>query len=561
MNSADFIARELARQGVRHVFGVGGANIEDLFAAVQRRRPSMRMVLGKHEHAAGTAADAYARLGGGLGVVFVTSGGGAMNLVHALAEARASRVPVLAIVGEPPTELQGQGAFQDTSGRDDTVDAAKVFGAVALSCSRVERPADVPRLLAEAIAIARGPRSGPAVLLIAKDRQCAAWPQSDPTTNVVPVSPMPLAPDVEAVRRGARMLDTRPVVIIAGDGVGRAGAGDELARIAQALDARVAVTPDGRDAFDNHVSRFLGVSGAMGHSAVERALSDASACLLVGTRMPILARNGVEARLRELPLVSVGFDAPYVTSSRACHLGGDLRENLRGLLAQLITRGETDRHAGSMWPTETPGPTDTWESPAILAAIERALPEESVVIVDAGNTGAQAIHHLRAPRGGRWVVAMGMAGMGYSFGAAVGAALATGRRCTVLAGDGAFFMHGLDIHTAIEHALPITYVIWNNRAHGMCLVRERLLMGAESGYNTFRPSRLGAGLAVMFPGLAACDCATPEELERALREAAASDGPAVIGIDVPSVEVPPFAAFREALANVRVGEEATEGRP
>ena len=68
MNSADFIAEELGRQGVRHVFGVGGANIEDLFAAVQRRRPAMRMILHKHEHAAGTAADAYARLGGGLGV-------------------------------------------------------------------------------------------------------------------------------------------------------------------------------------------------------------------------------------------------------------------------------------------------------------------------------------------------------------------------------------------------------------------------------------------------------------------------------------------------------------
>src|SRR3954464_14071481 len=98
----DFIAEGIERQGIRHVFGVGGANIEDMFAAVQRRRPRMRAVLNKHEHAAGTAADAYARLTGGLGVVLATSGGGAMNLVHAIAEARASRVPLLALVGEPP---------------------------------------------------------------------------------------------------------------------------------------------------------------------------------------------------------------------------------------------------------------------------------------------------------------------------------------------------------------------------------------------------------------------------------------------------------------------------
>src|SRR5437868_6972935 len=101
MNVSDFIATRLVALGIKHVFGVGGANIEDMFAAVQRRRPQIRMVLGKHEHAVGTAADAYARLTGGLGVVFVTSGGGAMNLLHTVAEARASAVSLLAIVGEP----------------------------------------------------------------------------------------------------------------------------------------------------------------------------------------------------------------------------------------------------------------------------------------------------------------------------------------------------------------------------------------------------------------------------------------------------------------------------
>ena len=170
---ADFIAQTIERTGIRYVFGVGGANIEDMFAAVQRRRPNMRAVLNKHEHAAGSAADAYARLTGGLGVVLATSGGGAMNLVHAIAEARASRVPLLAIVGEPPTEVQGVGAFQDTSGRGGAVDAAAVFGAVSSWCARVARPDDVPRLLAYALDVAFGNRRGPAVLLIAKDLQRA----------------------------------------------------------------------------------------------------------------------------------------------------------------------------------------------------------------------------------------------------------------------------------------------------------------------------------------------------------------------------------------------------
>src|SRR6478736_7004716 len=146
MKVSDFITARLVELGIRVVFGVGGANIEDMFAAVQRRRPAIRVALNKHEHAAGTAADAYARMTGGLGVVMVTSGGGAMNLVHALAEAHTSRVPLLAIVGEPPTALQGRGAFQDTSGQAGAVDAAQVLGAVSVFCARVAAPGDVGAL-------------------------------------------------------------------------------------------------------------------------------------------------------------------------------------------------------------------------------------------------------------------------------------------------------------------------------------------------------------------------------------------------------------------------------
>jgi acetolactate synthase-1/2/3 large subunit len=528
---ADYIAEALAQQGVRHVFGVGGANIEDLFAAVHRRR--LRVVLGKHEHAAATAADAYARLGGGLGVVMATSGGGAMNLTHALAEARASRVPLLAIVGEPPSDLQGRGAFQDTSGRGGAVDVAQVFGAVSVFCGRLGAAANVASLLDEARAAALGPRPGPAVLLIAKDRQQAelpdgiAPPAATPPSEIVPA-------DELALGEAAAMLAARPVVVIAGDEVVRADAEDELAHLARLADARVAVAPDARDAFDNRDPRFLGVAGAMGHPEVAAAIAGARLVVLVGTRLPLLARQGLEAMLRERPLLALASEPPFVTSSDGRFVGGDLRANLRLLLSRLPGVGPASVIATARAPVET-----RFGTPAALAAIERALPDGSVVVVDAGNTGAAAVHHLRVPRDGRWLLAMGMAGMGWSFGAAVGAALATGRRCTVLAGDGAFYMQGLDVHTAVEHALPITYVIFNNRAHGMCLVRERLLLGQESGYNSFGPSHLGAGLATMLPGLAAWDCTTVAELAHAN----AGAGPAVISVELPTVEVPPFLAF------------------
>jgi acetolactate synthase-1/2/3 large subunit len=482
-----------------------------------------------------------------MGVVLTTSGGGAMNLVHALAEARASRVPVLALVGEPPSDVQGRGAFQDTSGRAGAVDAAEVFRAVAVHAVRVARAEDTLGLLAAAVDAATGDIPGPAVLLLAKDLQRAPVEALRELAGATLPSAPGHALDRTTFHRAASMLSPGPALIIAGDEVARAGATEDLVRLAAALDARVAVAPDARDAFDNRDPRFIGVAGAMGHPDVARALAAAGVCVLVGTRLPLLARQGLEPILREKPLLSIAREAPFVSSGDGLHLGGNLMVNLRGLLEIIgVPASIAPTPSAGAEPSVSPPAGAEWGSPAILQVVERSLPEGGVVVIDAGNTGAQAVHHLRLPRGGRCLIAMGMAGMGYSFGAAVGAALATGRRCTVLAGDGAFFMHGLDIHTAVEHALPITYVIFNNRAHGMCLVRERLLLGEESGYNAFRPSHIGAGLAAMLPGLPACDCRTLGELEEALARANAAAGPSVITTELPAVEVPPFSAFQPA---------------
>ena len=140
-----------------------------------------------------------------------------------------------------------------------------------------------------------------------------------------------------------------------------------------------------------------------------------------------------------------------------------------------------------------------------MAALDQALPDDVDIVVDAGNTGASAIHYLPARRDGRFVVALGMGGMGYGFGAGIGMAFARGRRVVIIAGDGAFFMHGMEIHTAIQYQLPITFVLLNNDAHAMCVTREQLYYGGDYSYNRFDPSALGVGLAAMFPGLPAVD--------------------------------------------------------
>ncbi|WP_405364803.1 thiamine pyrophosphate-binding protein [Kitasatospora sp. NBC_00039] len=554
----DHLARELAESGVRHVFGVGGANIEDLYDALHASGDVIRTVVAKHEFSAATMADGQARATGRLGVVAVTSGGGAVNLVPGLAEAYASRVPMLAIVGQPPTEQEGFGAFQDSSGRAGSIDARELFTPVSRYCARVDDPDSFPELLSRAVAVAQTDPKGPVVLLLPKDVQRAPVELREPLPAAPPVRTEPHlpGPTVDVLRRAQRVL------VIAGEGVASADARAELADVAGRLGAWVAVTPDAKDVFDNRDARFAGVAGVMGHANVAECLRRADACLLVGTRLPALARGGLEQALAGTPVICIDPEAPFVPGTS---LRGDLRDTLHALAARLAPgRHPAPAHAG-------PSPLPTPQAPAgshpaagsyaaAVASVEAALPTDAHVFVDAGNAGASAIHLLPAPREGRFVVAVGMGGMGYTFGAGIGAALATGQRTYVIAGDGAFFMHGMEVHTAVEHAAPVTFVIFNNNAHAMCATREHLFLGAVHPGNLFRPADIARGMAGMFPGLDVTRAEDGAQLRRALLRSNTSNGPAFVTLDFDPAEIPPFLPFlniagREPAQNEETSHE------
>ncbi len=99
--------------------------------------PEITAVLAKHEFSAATMADGYSRSGAGLGVVAATSGGGALNLIPALGESFTSRIPVLALVGQPATGMDGRGSFQDTSGRNGSLNAEALFSQTSVFCRRI----------------------------------------------------------------------------------------------------------------------------------------------------------------------------------------------------------------------------------------------------------------------------------------------------------------------------------------------------------------------------------------------------------------------------------------
>ncbi|GAA4485056.1 thiamine pyrophosphate-binding protein [Rhodococcus olei] len=549
----DHLVAALADFGVRHVFGVDGANIEDLYDALFHSAAPITGIVAKHEFSAATMADGAARSTGRLGVVAATSGGGALNLVAGLGEAFASRVPVLALVGQAPTALEGHGAFQDSSGRSGTLDAVRLFAEVARYCARIDRPEELGEHLTRAVSAAV--RGGPAVLLLPKDVQQSPL---DPAA-MRPIRPRPpRVVDKPGIARLALVLDRArrrgKVVVIAGDEVARADARAELADLVRVLDASVGVTPDAKDVVDPRTRGFCGLAGTMGHSELALALRRSELCLLVGTRMPVLARTGLDEALRACAIASLGHAPPHLPSAHAVTV--DLRTSLAGLARTLgpVGAAAADGPAprlSSLAVPESDGPGLRYRD--AVRALDRHLPDGADVFVDAGNTGASVVHHLPVRRDGRFVVALGMGGMGYAFGAGIGSAFERRRRTVVIAGDGAFFMHGMEIHTAAQHRLPVTFVVFNNNAHAMCVTRERLLYSDQYSFNRFEPSFLAAGVARMFPTVPAYAAATPDELAAALHAVARVAGPAFVEVLCDPDEIPPFLPFLPAAEPVPTG--------
>lgn len=559
----DYIVEQLAAIGIDHIFGVDGANIEDLYDAAHFHS-SIAAVLAKHEFSAATMADGYSRsgagFGSGLGVVAATSGGGALNLVAGLGESLASRVPVLALVGQAPTSMDGRGSFQDTSGRNGALDATAVFSSVSLSCERVLTAADIVSALPRAIAAAR--TGGPAVLLLPKDIQQGYVEVGSRVGGVLDLRPIGNPHPIVQILRQV----SGPVTIIAGEQVARDDARAELEVLRTVLRARVATVPDAKDVAGTPgfgSSSALGITGVMGHPGVVEAVAASAICLVVGTRLSVTARTGLDKALESVRTISIGSAPPYVPCTHV-HTD-DLRGSLRMLTEALSGPG---RPTGVRVPdgvSRTALAPPPFDGAGVryrdaMAVLDRMLPDGTDIVVDAGNTGAAAIHYLPARRGGRFAVALGMGGMGYSFGAGIGMAFGranTGRlggRTVVIAGDGAFFMHGMEVHTAVQYGLPVTFVLFNNNAHAMCVTREQLFYDDLYSYNRFRPSQLGSGLAAMFPGLASVDVADLEGLAAAMHAASGADGPAVVSVECAADEIPPFAPFfttaKESRADV-----------
>lgn len=545
MKVVDYISNYLALKEVPQIFGMSGANIEDLYTSLHRKK-LVSIILAKNEYNAATMAIGSYLSTQKIGVVLTTSGPGVLNTLPVLAEAFSSRIPLILISGLIPTHLEGLGAFQDTSGKGGTFDISEMVKHCSSYHIKINHPNQIPEAMEKAFSSSLKHKR-PAVILIPKDifnLNITDYSISKKEETKPGTCPLELFNAINFCKQFSRNEHTPPLMIL-GEELIHLEDSTQIKEFVNVSGAAVACTANSKGVFDNNHPNFLGLVGMMGHELINQYLAQTEHVMLVGTNLDYLHRFGVEADLSSKHLLIIkeeknqGLYKP--TGATVSEVFGEVEKTFLSLNQKMIS------NKNFMTPTIKPLTLNQHDQQYnlknIINQIENSIEEDAHLFIDAGNSGAFVIHHLKTRGVGACYVSLGMGGMGNSIGAGIGSAVASKKKSYIFLGDGAFLMHGLEIHTALEYNLPVVFFILNNNSHGMCSTREDLFLGGQSGINNFRESHFAEGIARFFPGVNTYDVRDLTQLESSLGEIKNKQSPCLVAINIANDENPPFKNF------------------
>lgn len=459
MNGAKALWATLASHDIHTVFGYPGGAIMPVYDALTFY-PEVRHVLTRHEQGAVHAAEGWAKATGQVGVCLATSGPGATNLVTGLADAMLDSVPLLAITGNVARHLMGTDAFQEA-------DITGITLPITKHNFVVQDVEDLPRIVAQAIEIARSGRPGPVLVDIPKDIQLAAF-----GGELLPPLPRREArqPDPAAIARAQEALRgaKKPVLMLGG---GALDAAAEVTAFAHAWNLPTTTTLMGLGALPASDPLWLGMPGMHGSVAANRAISEADVLLAIGLRFDDRVTGRVNGFAPNAQIVHVELDAAEIGKIVRTHVPvqGDARAAAQALSegATRLEHPEWDAQIAE-WKTRTRTPDHWGAAYAVKAVCDRLRPDD-ILSSDVGQHQMLAAQEARFEKPRRWLNSGGLGTMGFGFPAAIGAALAEPNvRSVVIAGDGGFQMTLQELAT-LKHAdiRNVKICIINNSFLGM----------------------------------------------------------------------------------------------
>ncbi|KMO84738.1 pyruvate oxidase [Mycolicibacterium chubuense] len=541
---ADHVITALHTSGVRRVYGLPGDSLNG-FTDALRRSGELTWEHVRHEETAAFAAAADAALTGGLAVCAGSCGPGNLHLINGLFDAQRSRVAVLAIAAHIPRTEIGSEYFQETHPQE-------LFRDCSVYCELVSTPEMLPRILHMAMRAAVEER-GVAVVVIPGEiflqkAAATAW-ESRPVRAAATVA----RPDDESLRQAAAILDaSQAVTILAGAGV--AGAHDELVALADALKAPVVHALRGKEFIEYDNPFDVGMTGLLGFASGYKAIKECDTLLMLGTDFPYQQFFPDHARV-----IQVDIRGRHLGRRTPVDLGlvGTVADTLPPLRSLVRPKADTAHLERSLRHYRRTRKTldelavnDRDRTPIrpeyVAGLINRLAADDAVFTVDVGSPVVWAARYLRMNGRRRLIGSFNHGTMACALPHAIGAQTAArGRQVVALAGDGGLTMLFGELITLVQNRLPVKLVVFNNSSLNFVELEMKAAGIVNYGTDLVNPNFADVAQAM---GIFGRRVEQPADLEQALDDAFAVDGPAVVDVVTARQElsIPPAITAEQA---------------
>ena len=517
MTGGDAIVDSLLRHGIDTVFGLPGVQMYGLFDAFARNANRLKVINARHEQTTAYMALGYTQSTGKPSAFTVVPGPGVMNTMGALTTAWGVNTPIMCITGQVPSAMIGRGRGQ----LHEMPDQLATLKTLLKFAERIEHPTEAPQVMARAYQAMVSGRPGPVAVEM-------PWDMFPATAEVTPVEPLgkrpnPM-PDPDRIAALAKLVDgaRAPMIWVGG---GAAEAGPEILALAEKIGAPVVSYRMGKGVVDSRHPLSLNTVGGF-------ELWDKTDLLIgIGTRM-----DTAIARWAPAPagLKTARIDIDPIEHRRLTvdvPIVADAADGARALAALVKGRDDPARRAAvaaakaaALAAIETAEPQYSF-----MKVLREVLPDDGIVVDEVTQLGYIIWYGYPVHRP-RTLISSGFSGtLGYGFPTALGVKIANPDRPVVsVTGDGGFLFGGSDLATAKQFGINLVTVVVNNASYGNVLRdQQRLYEGRHSGSVLTNPDFQAYARAF---GVAAWQVETAEGLRGALKEALASDAPAVIEV-------------------------------
>ncbi len=522
---AEILIESLKREGVRHIFGIPGGVVLNIFDILYDEK-YIKLILTRHEQGAVHAADGYARASGKVGVVIVTSGPGATNTVTGIAKAYMDSVPLIVFSGQVPTPLIGNDAFQE----------ANIVG-ITRPCTKynylVKDINDLARIVREAFHIAGTGRPGPVLVDLPRDvsagRTDFIWTEQVKIRSYNPTlegNKMMIKKAVEEIAKAKKP------VIIAGGGVIISGASKELKELAELTQIPVTMTLMGLGGFPGTDELSMGMLGMHGTYYANMAVQESDLLIGIGVRFDDRVTGRVGAFAPDAKTIHIDIDPTSIRKNVRVNIPivGDvkhvLRDMLRILREDIKEKRDDVRKAWlrqiNIWKSEKPlrytYKENVIKPQFVIEKIYEITRGDAIITTEVGQNQMWTAQFYKFDRPRMFLTSGGLGTMGYGFPAAIGAQLACPDSLVIdIAGDGSIQMNIQELATAVVNKLPVKVAILNNQYLGMVRQWQELFFRERYSYSNLDrvPDFVKVAEAYGAVGMRATK---PQEVEPVIRE-------------------------------------------